>query len=230
MQEIVYLKLMGGIGHTHDVPKTWESGNEYDYSLPGDPAYSTYTRRRFYRGDDVYYVWVNYDLEHEAFVAMMHWHTEMMLGGQIEAQKQILDTAMKAASNYTNVIMVVGYAAIFTLWSQSKDELTAATSFWVAIFLCLSVMAFIAWEVLGMVMRSMSLIKIARAVSDVNLYAERMRESTALQQEFTRRMFKPWVVVVTVAAGCGLLAFVIMLLAMMHGAWVEFLRASIPAG
>lgn len=229
VREISYLKLMGGVGHAMDVPQSWQSGNEYEYSLPGDTSVTTYTRRKFYKGDDVYYVWVNYDIDHEIFVSMMHWHTEVLLGGLVDAQKELLDVSMRAASNYTNVIMVVGYAAIFTLWTQTKEQLTVGTSFWVAIFLCASVLAFIAWEVFGMVMRSVVNIRMARVVADVSEYTQRLREAVAKQQEFGRKMYKPWVVTVSVAAGCGLAAFLIMLVAMMHGAWVQFLASSMQA-
>lgn len=229
MREIVYLKLLDGVGHGMDVPQSWQSGEEYEYSLPGDTKVSTYTRRKYYKGDDVYYVWVDYDLPDKAFWTMMFWHTEVLLGGLVEAQKELLDTSMKAAQSYTNVIMVVGYAALFTLWTQTKSDVTAGTSFWAAIFMCISVMAFVAWEIVGMVMRSMVHIRMAHVVADVNEYAQRVRVAIAQQQDFARRMFKPWVALVSIAGSCGLIAFGIMLVAMMHGAWLQFLATSIQA-
>lgn len=229
MRETVYLKMMGGVGHGMDVAQTWHSGEEYEFSVPGNPKVSTYTRRKYYKGDDVYYVWVDYDLPDALFFDIMFWHTEMFLGSQVEAQKQILDTSMKAARDYTNVIMVVGYAALFTLWTQTRSDVTPATSFWAAIFMCVSVMGFIAWEVFGMVVRSMVNIRMARVVAEIDEYAARIRESTQQQQEFNRRMFKPWVALISVTGACGLIAFLIMLVALMHGAWLQFLASSIEA-
>jgi hypothetical protein len=229
VRETAFLKLMGGEGHGLDVPQSWESGNEYEYSLPGSTVVTTYTRRYFDKGDDRYYVWVDYDLDHRIFMNMLHWHTEILVGGLVDAQKELLQTSMKAAQNYTNVIMVVGYAALFTLWTQTKPELTEGTSFWAAIFMCISVMAFIAWEILGMVMRSMVHIRMAHVVADVNEYTRRLRTATADQQAFALKMFKPWVAIVSIAGGCGLIAFGIMLVALMHGAWVAFIASSMRA-
>jgi hypothetical protein len=151
----------------------------------------------------------------------------MYRGSVIDAQKDMLHEAMSAAQNYTNVIMVVGYAALFTMWSQTKGTFTAGTTLATGVFLALSVFAFVGWEVFGMIVRSKTNIAIARAVADPTQFERRMKSYRDDQQVFMRRFAPIWTAVMSFAVLTGVIAFVILLSGLLHGAWLSFLADSI---
>jgi hypothetical protein len=227
MAELRMLKLVGGLGNGLAVPAHWEGGQEYEYQHPGTDEVSTYSQRQYFHDLDTYYVWVRKELDHPTFLGMMFWHFEMQRGNQVAAQKDLLHTSMTTAMQYTNVVMAVGFAAMFTLWAQTKGTLTPASTLWAGILLALSVLLFIVWEISQMVVRSMLNIRIARAVGDIDRFYEHMRSVGDLQQAITRRYYVPWVAVLAVTIALALGAFVIMLSGMVHGAWLEFLADSL---
>lgn len=219
--------MLGGRGNGDHVPKDWEPGAEYEYGGSDDEPPSRYSQRKFYRGDVVYYVWANVEIHDQAVWNVMHWHSELLLGNQVDAQKELLQVSMTSAAAYTNIVLAVGYAALFTMWTQTKGGLTPATTLWAGIFLALSVLLFVGWEISQMIYRSLVNFQIARAVGDINLFAERMRAVQELTQAGTRRMFVPWLAVLGTTALLAVIGFVIMLSGMMHGAWLAFVADSL---
>ncbi len=227
MAEFRMLKLLGGVGNGLGVPTHWESGERYEFTIPGTDNSGFYEARQYFRDSDVYYVWVETTVPPEGFLAVMFWHFEMERGTLVDAQKDLLHTSMTSSTQYTNVIMVVGYAALFTLWTQTKGMFTTATTLWSGVFLAISILFFVGWEVTQMIMRSMFNIRIGRAVADIDLFRERMRAVNQQQQSFIRRLYPAWTVVIAIAVASALSAFTIMLSALLHGAWIDFLRDSI---
>lgn len=215
-------KLMGGIANGKDVPGDWELISEW--VEPGTGAKSIYEKRHFYHGGDRFNVWVAVDVPEPDFLAIMHWHREMYRGDLVAAQKEVLRESMAAAASYANVIMVVGYAALFTLWVQMSGDgpgkFTPLTSFVVAIFLSLSVLAFVGWELFGMIVRSKVNIALARAVNDPSEFEENMREHRERMASLMRRFQPAWAAAISIAAGSALAAFAVMLSALLHGAWL----------
>lgn len=84
----------------------------------------------------------------------------------LEAQKELTAHAFGQAQAYTNVILVVGYAGFFAIWSFVKADMTRAQVFWSGLLIALSLTAFILWEIYGAFYRSRSLLSLARAVND----------------------------------------------------------------
>ncbi len=142
------------------------------------------------------------------------------MGDLVAAHKEILRESVSSAMSYTNVILVVGYAALVALLSQGKDVFTPLTYFSAIIFTAISVVAFILWEIFGMVVRSMININLAKAVRDEFTYIEKVRAHQE-QVATLMRYFQPaWVTVVGIAAGFGIAAFIIMLSGYVHAAWL----------
>jgi hypothetical protein len=215
-------KLMGGIANGMDVPGDWEFISEWEE--PGTGRKSIYEKRHFYYGGDRFDVWVAVEVPEPDFQAIMQWHREMYRGDLVAAQKDVLHESMAAATNYTNVIMVAGYAALFTLWVQMSGDgpgkFTRLTSFAAALSLSISVLAFVGWEIAGMVIRSKVNIALARAVNNPAEFESRVREHREKMSALMRHFQPIWAVVISVAAGGALIAFGIMLSALLHGAWL----------
>lgn len=214
-------RLLGGIANGKDVPGDWELISEWDE--PGTERKSIYEKRHFYHGGDRFTVWVAVEVPEPDFQAIMQWHREMYRGDLVAAQKDMLQESMSAATSYTNVIMVAGYAALFALWAQMSGhevgKFTPLTSLAAAVCMSLSVLAFIGWEIFGMTLRSTVNISIAKAVNDPPRFEEHMRGYRERMQGIARKFHSAWIIVVSIAAGFALLAFGIMLSGLLHGAW-----------
>ena len=158
----------------------------------------------------------------------MFFHRENYRGDLVSAQKEMLQHAMSSAKDYANVIMLAGYAALFTMLSQGKD-FTKATSLSAGVLLALSVLCFVGLEVFGMLLRNSSNKAIARAVNDPYRFEQHIsnyQESTA---ELARKMIPFQSAVMWIAITTALIAFLIMLSAMIDGLWLNFLSESIKA-
>lgn len=215
-------RLLGGVANGKDVPGDWELISEWEE--PGTGAKSIYEKRHFYDGGDRFNVWVAVDVPEPDFQAIMRWHREMYRGDLVSVQKDVLHESMAAATSYTNVIMVAGYAALFALWAQMSGtgpgKFTPLTSFAAAICMSVSVLAFIGWEIFGMTLRATVNNRIAQALNDAPRFEEHMHNYRERMSALALRFQHAWVITVSVAAGSALLAFGIMLSGLLHGAWL----------
>lgn len=227
MAEYFLGKLLDGVGNGLDVPESWGKGEEHEYRLPGTDQVGVYEQRQYFEASDVYYVWVNKETPAGAFFSVMFWHRELYRGSLVETQKDLLHHSMSAAQSYTNVVMVVGYAALFTLWSQTKADFTVGTSLAAGVFLALSVLAFVGWEIFGMVIRSKSNIAVAKAVADPFQFELRMKMYRDNQSTFMRKFVPVWTAVMSFAVATALAAFAILLSGLLHGVWLAFVADSI---
>jgi hypothetical protein len=83
---------------------------------------------------------------------------------EIESQqKTVVDGVIKLnsaifseAQRYTNVVLIAGYAAFFSMWSSMKDKLPTQPMLWVALLMTLSGGVFIAFEVYKMIVNQIS--------------------------------------------------------------------------
>lgn len=216
-------KLLGGIANGKDVPVDWSSIAEWEES--GTGAKGIYEVRHFYHGADRFDVWVAVGIPEPDFQAIMWWHREMYRGDLVAAQKELLHESVQAASSYTNVIMVAGFAALFTLWVQMTGPETGKfaplTSYVAGILLFVSVLSFIGWEVFGMIVRSMVNFELAKAVNDAPRFEAHIRRHREKMATLSRRLLPAWIVVLAIALLFGLASFRVMMSALIHGAWVN---------
>ena len=224
--EYTLSKLMGGVANGKDVPSDWDGISEW--VEPGTGAKSIYEKRHFYYGGDRFDVWVAADVPEPDFLAIMWWHREMYRGDLVAAQKSLLHESISAATNYSNVILVVGYAGLFALLAQfsgtGSGKFTPATSFFAAIFLALSAMLFVGWEIFGMTLRSYANIKIAQSLNQPSQFEARIKAYRERMETFARRFVPYWVAVLAGAVIFAVISFGIMLSAMLHGAWQALLH------
>lgn len=211
------IKLLGGVANGKDVPGDWESISVW--AEPGTERRSLYDKRHFFHGNDRYTVWVDTEVPEPAFLDVMFWHREMYRGDIVAIQKDVLRESISTATNYTNIIMVVGYAALAGLLTNGKDVFTPLTFFLATIFLALSVLIFVAWEIYGMTVRSRSGIAMAQAVNDAATFEERIRAHQEAMAKTMRNLLPLWATNIALAAGFGLASFLTMLSAYVHAAW-----------
>lgn len=212
-------RLFGGIAHGERVPAWFTEGNSV-FSRTGVGA-TLYELRSYEFGSDTYEVWTDAEVTDLNASYPAQWHARVMRDVSIEKQREIVTVAMDAASRYTNVIMVAGYAALFALWSQMRATFTPLTSLTIAILLAVSVSLFVALEILGMVIRSYSFNKVVKLVdgdSDqfaAGLSSHQQRLKNAASRIIPFQMTAMWTAIAT-----GALAFVVTVSALVHAALV----------
>jgi len=76
---------------------------------------------------------------------------EMKSKAQNKEAMELLAKIHTATSNYTNLIMAVGYVGLFTLWSELRGELTGIWFAITGLLITFSLLMFIGWELIKMI-------------------------------------------------------------------------------
>lgn len=212
-------KLLGGVANGQDVPPDWEMISEW--IVPGTELKSIYERRAYIQGENRYIVWTDVTVNQQVFETILFWHRETHRSEQIASQRSFLQENMEAAKRYNEVVTAIGFAGLFTLWTQLKGTFAPFTSLSAVLLLCVAIALFVGWELFGMHTRASSNLGVAKALSaseiSVMQALAQFRES---QSAFIRKYEKVWKwlfpTVVVSASASGL----IMLCAIVHGAWL----------
>ena len=72
----------------------------------------------------------------------------------IQKQKEVIIISYEQAKNYSNIIMMGGYAGLFAIWGFTKSNLEKWQSISVGLLTLLSVLIFILFELYGLWFRS----------------------------------------------------------------------------
>ena len=78
----------------------------------------------------------------------------------MEFYNSFIANAYDKGSKYTNLIIVAGYASFFTFWSNVRNEVNIIDARLSVIYVVISVSFFIAWEILQMIVSSVTLQKL----------------------------------------------------------------------
>ena len=114
---------------------------------------------------------------------------------------------MGKARDYTNIIIVAGYVAFFTLWAGIADDLDVLVRCLTAGLLGLSLVVFVGWEIAGMVIRVIA----ERPFGELDPtdhypgdFEERWDRAMAVSIRMQRQYITAWPWVLGVSAGPGL--------------------------
>lgn len=208
-------ELLGGPGHTQQAPYFWEDIGEW--TRPDLSERVFYQRREYLVGADRYYVWVHAPLKEPLAYDIISWFQAVYRREQIAAQKELLASTNDFSKSYTAAIMAGGFAALFALLTQLKDQLTPATLFAAAGLLALSVALFVGWEIFGMFVRGYTGFAIARAVKDPAEFERKMAAHRSHIVAWAEKSQVAWYVISGSSALAGVLSFSILISAMFHG-------------
>jgi hypothetical protein len=84
----------------------------------------------------------------------------------IEKQKQVITSGYEQAKNYTNIIMMGGYAGLFAIWSFTKGDLDKWQSLAVGLLALLSILSFVIFEIYGVWLRSTQTISLLKQLEE----------------------------------------------------------------
>jgi len=227
MGDFFYKKMLGGVANSGNAPTHWDVDKISEVAV-GDGTVHKYTNRPFSIDGNTYHVWVYSQIPDEQYWNIMQWHRSAFKDDLLVRNKEVLRESMTAAKEYTNVIMLAGYAALFALLTQ-VSELTPATKLSAAFFLTISVGIFVALEVLGIAMRQRAVFAMAKAIGDPDSLELQLMTFSERTGELARKIVPVQFVAMWGAVLSGLAAFAILISGLMHGLWIQFLSYSLKA-
>jgi hypothetical protein len=127
-----------------------------------------------------------------------------------EAQQKLITVSYDKAASYTTVIIFGGYAGFFAIWQLSKEYLSRGQSLWSALLILISLLAFVLFEVLKMVLVSRSIfsrmatLRRPEVQSDPARLLQALRELDQTQHESLRGFMIAWATTVAIALGGAL--------------------------
>lgn len=114
---------------------------------------------------------------------------------------------------YTNLITIGGYAGGFTMWSFVKDHLSVRAGLAVAIFLGISLICFVTWNVHQMIWLHIQRMKYVTALAGLS-GQDFINKNNELEEQTRAAAFgwimKAWLVMLVVTIGSGYIAFLIL--------------------
>lgn len=132
---------------------------------------------------------------------------EQMVAKIGDAQERVMTVAYDKAATYTTIVIFGGYAGFFGIWQLTRDYLTKEQALWSAILILLSLLAFVLFEVIKLIVVSVGIIKQAAVLRDPTLKSDPERLLRALDemQKSQTRVLWPvlvfWAVTVAVSLG-----------------------------
>ena len=76
---------------------------------------------------------------------------------QLQAAHDLISKLHSQSVSYTNLILIAGYAAFFTFWSQLNDELPPFIFSLAGLLIIASLLCFVSWEVTKMIWGNLSI-------------------------------------------------------------------------
>jgi hypothetical protein len=124
----------------------------------------------------------------------------------IDKQKEVIITTYEQAKNYTNIIIMGGYAGLFAVWSFTKNDLAQWQSIAVGLLAILSVLSFVLFEIYGIWLRSTQTINLLKQLQEAEKLNKFSSEYGKQEQKRVERLMKVWPFSFYVTLGSGILA------------------------
>ncbi len=131
---------------------------------------------------------------------------------RIDIIVKIMSVLFDKAAAYTNIIIVAGYVAFFTVWSNMKTTLSEREMLLSAFCITLSLIFFIFWEVGKMIINSQSLrglIEVINAPPDQ--FGQKLQEQQKAEQRLNINLIRAWFVVLSLTVVPGLIGAGVLL-------------------
>jgi hypothetical protein len=136
---------------------------------------------------------------------LSEWQAQSIQKQQIDALKEIVAHAYSKATAYSNVIIIAGYVALFSIWSVTRDKLPVKAMFVVALLITLSAALFVLFEVFKMVASGIYFRKITKSLEGVG-GPELISKIQQQSKGFELRVARVWIFVLVPTLLFGLSA------------------------
>lgn len=105
---------------------------------------------------------------------------ERMASQIAEAQQKLITVSYDKAASYTTVIIFGGYAGFFAIWQLSKEYLSKEQALWSALLIMISLLSFVLFEVIKMIMVTRSVFSKVAVLRDPQVRHDPQKLLTAL--------------------------------------------------
>lgn len=125
---------------------------------------------------------------------------------------KIMSALFDKAAAYTNIIIVAGYIAFFTVWGNMKESLSETEMLLSAFSITISLVFFVFLEVGKMIINSQSfrgLMKVINAPPDQ--FEKKLQEQQKAEQRLHIKVFRAWIVVLVLTVVPGLVGAGVLL-------------------
>ena len=125
-----------------------------------------------------------------------------------ELLSEMMAKAFDKATAYTNVIIIAGYAGAFTIWANTKTQLTPYTNVVVATALGLSILMFVGWEIYSMIIRSAQFLRRSQIINSTasDQLLKKLADMRSQEVKFVARQMPIWIIVLCITVGFALIA------------------------
>jgi hypothetical protein len=127
---------------------------------------------------------------------------------RIETVVKIMAALYDKAAAYTNLVIIAGYAAFFAVWGNMKGQLGKREMLYAALFMSISLIFFILWETIKMVITSITLKSLRKTVLEATPehFNTKLVELNKAEARLHVKLMYFWFFVLAVTVGFGLLA------------------------
>ncbi len=139
--------------------------------------------------------------------------TERQKNEMIDTLTKIMTAAYSQAMAYTNVVIIAGYAAAFTIWNFTRAYLPEPTVLWIALLLTISAAVFVAFEIYKMIVNARNLRSFQGAVTlgqSPEEFQAAMKDFQSREQRRTLEITGVWVVTLCIVIPTGYGAVLIL--------------------
>ncbi|MCP8939385.1 hypothetical protein NK718_12745 [Alsobacter sp. SYSU M60028] len=127
---------------------------------------------------------------------------------------EILSKTYDRAAAYTNVVLIGGYAAAFTIWSNTKMFLPKSATLWTGGLLLLSLSAFVFFEVIKMVLNAklfLSMYSLALSEQEPVAFERKVKEAQLAEQRLSVVMVRWWILTLIICVPSALVSLFILI-------------------
>jgi hypothetical protein len=142
---------------------------------------------------------------------------------QINAIKEIVTHTYSRSAAYTNLILVAGYAAFFTIWKTMKPDLNKVLILSSGLLVLVSALLFVVSEVYGMFARTLHFRKLQKKLAQ-EPSPTFVQEVQTAEQEFEAKAFRIWLVVFIPTVLLGVSGGLLLAGAFGYGLIVELIK------
>ncbi|WP_411904169.1 hypothetical protein [Methylorubrum thiocyanatum] len=111
---------------------------------------------------------------------------------EVKARTELLTKAFDRSTAYSNVILVAGYAGIFTIWSFTKSQLPDRAMIAIALSLLISLAAFVVFEIVKMLLTTRAVVAPLRVFRGPATAAEKMEAVKQIDSASAKIMAAFW--------------------------------------
>jgi predicted neutral ceramidase superfamily lipid hydrolase len=131
---------------------------------------------------------------------------------RIDIMVKVASALYDKAVAYTNIIILAGYAAFFTVWSTMKAKMSHTEMLVVAFCITFSLVFFVFWEVTKMIVNSKSLKGLLNVLKAPRReFDQRLAELQKADQRLNIRLLRFWIVILVFTVVPGLIAAAVLL-------------------